>query len=122
MDLSAQVNISSGDKIVLNELSIFSKDITKEFNEYNLYLAAEKLYHYFWHTFADKILEEAKPRLNQTSNIEDKKSIQYTLLTILKTNLRLLHPFMPFITEELWTMVPKQSGENSLLLVEQWPH
>jgi valyl-tRNA synthetase len=81
-------------------------------------MAAEKLYHYFWHTFADIIIEESKPRL-AGSDDADKRSCQWMLYTVLTTSLKMLHPFMPFVTEEIWGNVP--GHEDSLLMVEKWP-
>ena len=115
------VVLSKNDTELIKELKDHVDDVTKDMDNLKYHLASEKIYHYIWHTFADKIIEESKPRLNQTENQADKLSIQYSLLTILKINLKLLHPFMPFITEELWGIIPKQTGENDLLLVEQWP-
>ncbi|MCC7004481.1 valine--tRNA ligase, partial [Candidatus Nomurabacteria bacterium] len=78
----------------IDELSLLVKDITLDMDNNRIYMASEKLYQYFWHTFADKIIEESKTRLSTTSD-SDKKSIKWTLLEILKTNILLLHPFMP---------------------------
>jgi valyl-tRNA synthetase len=119
LDLKKDIRPNESDQKTLEELRIVAKEITIDIEEYRFYMAAEKAYHYFWHTFADKILEESKIRLNQTDNRE---SIQYTLLEILKTNLRLLHPFMPFITEELWGIIPRDESETNLLIIEKWPH
>ena len=93
------------------------QDITKDIDEYRFYLAGEKLYHYVWHTFADTILEESKLILKDGSK-EEKRSRQALLLQILTDILKLLHPFMPFITEEIWSMLPGVSG---LLMIESWP-
>jgi valyl-tRNA synthetase len=83
-------------------------------DNYRFYLAAEKLYHYVWHTFADKIIEESKESLK---NEDTKKSTQYTLRQILETSLKLLHPFMPFVTEEIWSHI----DGKKLLMVTSWP-
>src|SRR5207253_1337816 len=109
------------DEEMLEELHQIVADITKDMEEFRFYLAAEKVYHYFWHTFADKIIEAAKPRLKGADS-NDKAAAQYVLYEILTTALRLLHPFMPFITEEVWGNLPRrQAGlprsEHSLLLV-----
>jgi valyl-tRNA synthetase len=81
-------------------------------------LAAEKLYHYVWHTFADKIIEESKISL-QNPDTKISTSAKYTLRHILETSLKLLHPFMPFITEEIWSYIPQ--ADKQLLLVTKWP-
>ena len=95
-----------------NELMVeFKKiveDITSDMENYRFHLAAEKIYQYVWHRFADEIIEESK------TNEESKK----VLLQIWKDCLKILHPFMPFVTEEIWSMLP---GNKNLLMVEKWP-
>ncbi|MES2088085.1 MAG: valine--tRNA ligase [Patescibacteria group bacterium] len=93
-------------------------DITKDMDEFRFYLAVEKLYHYIWHEFADKIIEESKEILLNDSP-EEKMSRQQFLLHTLKKTLIVLHPFMPFVTEEIWKDMPL--GKKNLLIVEQWP-
>ena len=88
-------------------------------------MAAEKAYHYVWHELADKILEESKPVL-AGSDVGLKASRQYVLYTCLTTSLKLLHPFMPFITETIWQNLPvRQAGlparESDYLMVAKWP-
>ena len=107
-------NISENDTKNLNELNELVADITKDMDNYRFYLGAEKLYHYVWHTFADKIIEESKESLK---NEDTKKSTQYTLRQILETSLKLLHPFMPFVTEEIWSHI----DGKKLLMVTSWP-
>lgn len=110
--------ITEQDKETLKELDETLTDVTKDIEEYRFYLAGEKLYHYFWHSFADKIIENAKPRLLNGST-EEKLSAQYTLFTILSSCIKALHPFMPFITEEIWSMLPIEGKE--MLIIESWP-
>lgn len=92
------------------------KEITKEMNEYKFYLVAEKLYHYAWHEFADKIIEESKPILTGTDEMKKTSRIQFLLYT-LETLLKTLHPFMPFITEEIWGSL----YDDKVLMIEEWP-
>ncbi|MDQ3244748.1 MAG: valine--tRNA ligase [bacterium] len=102
------------------ELDNLIKEITIEMNEYKFYIVAEKLYHYFWHTFADIIIERAKNKIAVNKNNADSKntdSAKYLLYTQLSTLLLALHPFMPFITEEIWTTM----NDKNLLLVSKWP-
>jgi valyl-tRNA synthetase len=110
-----KIKPSAKDKTCLKTLDKLVSDVTKDMENFKLYHAAEKLYHYFWHNFADKIIEESKSRL-QT---EERANAQYLLLTILETTLKLLHPFMPFITEEIYQKLPGK--EKSLLMIEEWP-
>ncbi|MCX6747582.1 MAG: valine--tRNA ligase [Candidatus Nomurabacteria bacterium] len=101
------------DEEALNSLL---KEINKEMDEYRFSLVAEKLYHYFWHTFADVIIERSKKKILESNNPESAKALLYSqLITLLKA----LHPFIPFVTEEIWSIVPKESSR--LLLVEKWP-
>ena len=97
--------ITNEDKKLLDELSAKIKEITDDIENYRFYLAGEKLYHYFWHNFADVIIEKSKSRLVGENKLE-KESAQWTLLEILSVTIKTLHPFMPFITEEIWSMMP----------------
>ncbi len=108
------------EKKILNNLRSFNKEITKLMDSFKFYRAAEKIYHYFWHTFCDKIIEEQKPFLHNPNQKIRQKS-QYLILEILKTNLKLLHPFMPFITEEIYQRFPIKN-KKSFLMIEQWPN
>ena len=114
---AAEIKISETDQNLLNTLSSQVADITKDLDEYRFYMAAEKIYHYVWHEFADIIIEQSKPILTGT-DIAAKNSRQKTLLTILTTCLKVLHPFMPFVTEELWSVI---HSNNKMLIVENWP-
>lgn len=96
----------------IKEWQNLTKEITKEMEEYKLYLVGEKLYHFFWHRFADVIIEECKKDLSD--------SAKYTLVYLLKEQLKALHPFMPFITEEIWGLIHEGKPEK-LLIIEEWP-
>ncbi|MEK7200735.1 MAG: class I tRNA ligase family protein, partial [Patescibacteria group bacterium] len=86
-----------------------------DMENYNFYLAAEKIYHYFWHSFADIIIEDCKNRIRENNETESAKNLLYYLL---KEQLKILHPFMPFITEKIWSLLP---DSKNLLMVEKWP-
>lgn len=90
------------------EFDAMAADITKDIDENRIYMAAEKLYHYVWDRFAAQILEESK----------GKPEYGATLHYLLENSLKLLHPFMPFVTEEIWTSLP---GKKGLIMVEAWP-
>ena len=150
------------DRAHLKTLENLTGEITREMDDYKFYLVAEKLYQYVWHEFADKVIEESKKILsgsdkddsndsddinsNKTISSDDDKTsrIQF-LLHALHTILKILHPFMPFVTEEIWshistkneieqTKTKKKSSKiedttaiNSkinikrLLMIEEWP-
>jgi valyl-tRNA synthetase len=102
----------------LRELKIFKKDITEDIENFRLYEASNKLYHYFWHIFADKIIEEAKPRLKENPNEADKTAAAEALFRMLMELIKMIHPFMPFITEEIYQSFPNK--KESTLMVESW--
>lgn len=108
-------------KTYLEELSNTVRDVTKDMDNYRFYIAAEKIYHYFWHTFADIIIEDQKDSFKDTNN-NNHASSQQLLGNMLLTSLKLLHPFMPFITEEIYAKLPLRVDDNKkLLIVEEWP-
>ncbi len=109
---------SERDRILKTELDNLIFEISKEMEEYKFYLVAEKLYHYAWHQYADIILEESKKILLEGSDA-DKLSRKQLLLYILRTLLITIHPFMPFVTEEIWQST--EFGAKNLLMVEKWP-
>ncbi|MDP3726316.1 MAG: valine--tRNA ligase [bacterium] len=110
--------LTEGDQKRFGELQNLVREVTEDIEQYRFYLAGEKLYHYVWHTFADVILEESKPLLNNDGG-KEKKSRQWLLFEIETTIIKLLHPFMPFITEEIWSLLPRK--KKNLLMIEAWP-
>ena len=94
-------------KDLVEEFDALAQDITTDMNNYRFYIASEKIYAYVWHRFADEIIEESK----------GKPEYAETLYYILENSLKLLHPFMPFVTEEIWGLMNKKS----LLMIEPWP-
>ncbi|MDH5442492.1 MAG: valine--tRNA ligase [Candidatus Nomurabacteria bacterium] len=115
IDLNTKPEIKPEHQEFINQWETLIAEITGEMNEYKFYLVAEKLYHFFWHTFADIIIEECKKDLNDSS--------QYTLSYLLVQQIKSLHPFMPFITEEIWQSLPDnlKAGERDILMVANWP-
>lgn len=99
-------------KELISEFDTLAKDITSDMENYRFHLAAEKIYAYLWHRLADEIIEETK------KNRENGETLYY----ILENSLKLLHPFMPFITEEIWASFAKATdGQAKLLMIEPWP-
>jgi len=103
-------NAKDGDlnKELVEEFEALATDATSDMENYRFHLAAEKIYHYIWHRFADEIIEESKKN----------EEVKSTLVYLLENSLKLLHPFMPFVTEEIWSMMP---NTKNLLIVEPWP-
>jgi valyl-tRNA synthetase len=116
--------LDAEDEIEKKALDDLSAEVTRDMEEYRIYLAAEKLYHYIWHQLADIILEDAKKilgnsRVPSTAPEQSKQSKRTLLLYLLDRALRLLHPFMPFITEEIWQSLPNKDAP--FLMVAKWP-
>ena len=138
-DLSKQPKLTATDEAYIKELNDVIADVTKEMESFHYYLAGEKLYHYFWHTFADKIIEETKARIGLPKNLKQSQesldataaldpvarlSAQWTIFHILTACIKALHPFMPFVTEEIWSDIPHIGGKSKagrMLMVEKWP-
>lgn len=121
LDLDSQISFSIRDNELLNEQKDFLDEITREMDEFKYYLVSEKIYHYAWHNFADNILEESK-EIFENGTDEEKLSRKYFLVQTLKTILKILHPFMPFVTEEIWQELRKSENERNILMTELWPH
>jgi valyl-tRNA synthetase len=99
------------------ELESFIEEITKEMEEYRFSIVGEKIYHYFWHTFADILIERSKKKIMENKNKDSAKALLYTHLSTL---IKILHPFMPFVTEEIWGLIEERKEED-LLIVNKWP-
>jgi len=107
------------DKKILQELKKTEKKVTKYLSNFHFSLAGETIYQYFWHTFADKIIEEMKMRIREN---RDKEQAQYIVAKILVDCLKLLHPFMPFLTEAIWQKLPfPDLKKEKILMVAKWP-
>lgn len=105
------------DSVRLLELQSVIASVTKNLESHAYHIASEEIYHYIWHIFADQIIEESKI-IFASDDIEAKKSRQWLLAHILESSLKILHPFMPFVTEEIWQSLPNY---NTPLLVAAWP-
>ena len=117
-DSKAKIKFGSKEKKAIKEFQKTAKDITKEMDNFRFYTASEKIYHYFWHTFCDKIIEEQKTRLYGT-DLKEKVIAQHLLLTILADSLKILHPFMPFVTEEIYQQLPMKD-KKQCIMIESW--
>ncbi|MEK7464592.1 MAG: valine--tRNA ligase [Patescibacteria group bacterium] len=112
-----KTKFSKDDKKNLTDLKKIKSQVTKHLENFEFHLASEKIYHYFWHNFADKIIETSKPRLKSDKVIES--ATAYKLLeTILVESLKMLHPFMPFVTEEIYGNIDVKN--KKMLIVTSW--
>jgi valyl-tRNA synthetase len=105
------------DKWILSKYNSLVKDVTENLDKYELGLAVQKLYDFIWDVFCDWYIEICKSRLNG-EDMKAKDTARSVLLYVFTNTLALLHPFMPFITEEIWQSLP-HSGEA--LMITEWP-
>ncbi|MFW6262776.1 MAG: valine--tRNA ligase, partial [Thermotogota bacterium] len=112
--------LALSDKWILYRLNETVKSVTKGLQSYDYNLASKSIFEFFWNEFCDWYIESVKPVLYQSETIHLKRNTQFVLLHVLDKSLRLLHPFMPFITEEIWQMLPMEK-EKEHLMISQWP-
>ncbi len=107
---------TEADKDILTKLENCINDVTKNLEELQLHEASQKIYQFTWHEFADKYIESSKLQLADKNLANNTRLILfYILITVIK----LLHPFMPFVTETIWAELPIKN--KKLLMVEEWP-
>ncbi len=117
MDLAVRSHLTAPDEKLLDEARAVAKEVSDNIDAFRLDLAGDKIYHYLWHRFADEILEESKPIIKDGG--EAAESRKRALTEILDMSLRLLHPFMPFVTEAIWKELPWKDAD--LIMVAKWP-
>lgn len=105
--------LSNFDRWILNKMQILIKEVTQDLKNYHLSAAGEKLYAFTWNDFADWYIEVSKIEKN-----ENKEKILFYILTNL---LKLLHPFIPFVTEEIWSYISNGKNKKDLLMISKWP-
>ncbi|MBQ1565802.1 MAG: valine--tRNA ligase, partial [Clostridia bacterium] len=110
-------SLSIVDKWILAQLDRTIRDVTANLEAYELNLAAEKIYDFIWGTLCDWYIELAKPSL-YSDDAAEKQRVSSVLLHVLSASMKLLHPFMPFITEELYQRLP---GHEKTIMLCDWP-
>ncbi|MGR5590746.1 valine--tRNA ligase [Peptoniphilus grossensis] len=105
------------DKWILSKLQKVIKSITEKIEKYDIGLAADDIYDFIWSDFCDWYIEIVKPVL-YSDDVEEKTNTVKVLLYVLENILKLLHPFMPYITEEIWQALPNR---EDALIVSKWP-
>ena len=110
--------VADADKKLIEETQRVVAEVSDNIDRFRLDLAADQVYHFMWDRFAAEIIEESKSIL-KGPDAEAAASRRHTLYAILDTSLRLLHPFMPFVTEAIWQELPQK--ESDLLMVARWP-
>jgi valyl-tRNA synthetase len=110
-------NLTSADKKILKALDKIIKSVNKDLEGFRFGKAVHQLYNFFWHNFCDKYIEASKKEL---LNAKQKENTQKILLYVLLNSLKLLHPFIPFVTEEIYQKLPMES-KKKCLMIEEWP-
>ena len=110
-------NLATEDKWIISRFNTLVKTVQNSLENYELGIAVQNLYDFIWDVFCDWYIEIAKIRLNG-DNEEAKKTAKAVLVYVMSNTLKLLHPFMPFITEEIWLALP-HDGES--IMISEWP-
>ena len=110
-------NLTDADKWILSKVNTLAKDVTDNLDKYELGIAADKIYEFIWEEFCDWYIEMVKPRLYSDTD-ETKTAALWTLKKVLIEALKLLHPYMPFVTEEIFCTL--QDDEESIM-ISKWP-
>ena len=106
------------DRWILSRFAKTAQGVTENLEKYELGEAGRLIYEFIWSEFCDWYIELSKARLYDKENVKPRQTAQYVLGYVLERTLRLLHPFMPFITEEIWQHIPH---EGKSIMVSQWP-
>ena len=114
----AMDDLAPVDKWILSKLNSLAKEVTDNMENFELGIAVQKVYDFIWDEFCDWYIEMVKPRLYATDDEASQNAALYTLKTVLLEALKLLHPYMPFITEEIFCTL--QSEEESIM-ISKWP-
>lgn len=117
METMEPAQLTQADKWILSKVNTLAKDVTENMEKFELGIAVQKIYDFIWEEFCDWYIEMVKPRLYNDTD-ETKAAALYTLKKVLIDSLKLLHPYMPFITEEIFCTL--QSREESIMISE-WP-
>lgn len=112
-----KLSLTSADKWIISKVNTLAKEVTDNMESYELGLAVQKIHDFLWDEYCDWYIEMVKPRLYNKED-ETRDAALWTLKTVLINALKLLHPYMPFITEEIFTHI--QSEEESIM-ISNWP-
>ena len=114
----AEEDLRMTDKWILSKLNQVAKEVTANMEAFELGIAVQKVYDFIWEEFCDWYIEMVKPRLYSTDDVKSQNAALYTLRKVLIDALKLLHPYMPFVTEEIFCTL--QSEEESIM-ISSWP-
>ena len=105
--------VHKSDKSIIKKTEMLIREASKDLDKYNFNFAAEKLYDFAWHEFADKYIEDVKSRIDENSFL--------VLSSLFLVQLKLLHPFMPFVTEEIYQRLNPPDGGGKTIMISKWP-
>ena len=106
------------DKWILSKMNTLIKDVTDNMDSFELGIAVQKVYDFIWDEFCDWYIEMVKPRLYSSDDVDSQKAALWTAKTVLINALKLLHPYMPFITEEIFCTL---QNEEESIMISDWP-
>ncbi|QOQ73477.1 valine--tRNA ligase [Pseudomonas poae] len=117
------VELSLADRWIISQLQRTEAEVTRQLDQFRFDLAAQALYEFIWNQYCDWYLELSKPVLwDENAPIERQRGTRRTLVRVLEVALRLAHPFMPFITEEIWQRLAPLAGiEGKTIMLQPWP-
>lgn len=122
VDASQPIELSLADRWIISRLQTLESEVVRQFEQYRFDLAANLLYEFTWNEYCDWYLELAKPILNKDSSVAAKRGTRKTLVRVLEALLRLLHPVMPYITEEAWQAVAPLAGkQGDTIMLQPYP-
>ena len=120
-EVKAVAPSSAADRWIVSRMHNMIAEVSRHINEYRLDLAAQRLYEFIWNEYCDWYLELSKPVLQKGSS-DEQNATRYTLLYVLESSLRALHPIMPFITEDIWQRLKTPLGiEGDSIMLQAFP-
>ena len=114
----AKDNLEPVDKWILSKLNTLIKEATENMEHFELGIAVQKVFDFIWDEFCDWYIEMVKPRLYNSDDAKSQGAALYTLKTVLQDALKLLHPYMPFVTEEIFCTI---QNEEESIMISKWP-
>jgi len=115
--------LTDADRWILSKMNGVTRDVTENLEKFEMGIAAQKIYDFIWEEFCDWYIEMVKPRL-YGDDLASKQAAIWTLRTVLTDALKLLHPYMPFITEEIFCTLKEAEGtleQNESIMISEWP-
>jgi len=118
-----EVELTLADRWIISQLQRTEAEVTRQLDQFRFDLAAQALYEFIWNQYCDWYLELSKPVLwDENAPIERQRGTRRTLVRVLEVALRLAHPFMPFITEEIWQRLAPLAGiQGKTIMLQPWP-